>query len=388
MTSGPEHTHIGAYRGADETPEHRALRRAVRDLLQQRSPIERTRRVAASEEPFDRDLWRALAQEVGVVGLMVPEEFGGAGASFAEVGIVLEELGRSLSCVPYLSTAVLAACVLVACEDDAAQAEFLPPITRGESIATVVLPQPRSLRQTAQVTVEARLDGTGWALHGAVGNVFDGAAADLLLVPARCEEEVNFFAVSAEAAHLTIVSQETFDTTRRQAQVGFDGAPARPVTGRVAGSDLLDYVYDVTFAALAADQMGGAAETLAAAAEYAKTRVQFGRKIGSYQAITHKCADMLVASEAARSAGYHALGSIGESSRDRALAASLAKAACDDSALFCAEQNIQIHGGIGCTWEHPAHLYLRRAKSTSMLLGDGEFHRRRLAEQIMLDGRG
>jgi alkylation response protein AidB-like acyl-CoA dehydrogenase len=317
--------------------------------------------------------------------LIVPEEFGGQGFGFVELTIVLEEMGRSLMCAPYFSTVVLAVHALLLAGDDGAQRALLPGIAAGETTATLAFTEPNGSWDPSGIESIARRDGAGWKISGSKLYVLDGHTADVVLVAARTGAGVSLFSVAGAAAGLTRIPLATLDPTRKQARLDFAGVEAKLVGTDGAGAGVLGTVLDLAAVALAAEQVGGAQRCLDMSVEYAGQRVQFGRPIGSFQAIKHKCADMLLEVESARSAAYYAGWCADERSDELAAVAALAKAYCSDAYVHAASENIQIHGGIGFTWEHPAHLYFRRARSTALLFGDPAYHRELLAQRIGVD---
>ena len=234
----------------------------------------------------------------------------------------------------------------------------------------------------AGITMEATNSGDGYTLSGTKSFVLDGATANLILVAARTNGKVSLFAVDGDASGLTRTPLSTMDQTRKQAKLDFDNTPARLIGTEGEGASVLDKVFDLIVVGLAAEQVGGAQKVLEMAVEYAKVRVQFGRPIGSFQAIKHKCADMLLEVESAKSAAYYGLWCASELNDELPSVASLAKAYCSEAYFHAAAENIQIHGGIGFTWEHPAHLYFKRAKSSELLFGDPTYHREKLAQRI------
>ena len=365
------------------TEEQGYLATTVRELLEDRSAEPRVREVMGSAEILDRRLWQTMARELGVCGLAVPEELGGAGASFVEVAVVCEELGRALAVVPFLSTAVLAQTLLLDCGDPAAQARWLPDLCTGSTIAAVALAEPSTAWDGRDLTTTASYAEGRWSLTGTKTYVVDGQVADLLFVLARTDGGIATFAVEANAPGVSRTALPTMDQTRGLAQLQFDGCPAELV-GEPGAEGSLARLLDVAAIALAAESVGGAQRTLEMAVDYAKVRIQFGRPIGSFQAIKHKCADMLLQVETARSAAAFARGSADAEPHGRALAAAAAKAYCCDAFVFCAQENIQVHGGIGFTWEHPAHLYFKRARSSQVLFGDSFQHRDRLGDLLEL----
>ncbi len=362
--------------------EQEELRRTVRAFLDQKSPEAEVRRLMDTEQGYDEAVWRQMGEQMGLQGLIVPEEFGGSGYSYVELIVVLEEMGRSLLCAPYFATVALAANALIHSGDDQAKKEFLPGIASGETVATVAFTEPSGKWDEAGITMAATKSGDDWKLSGTKMFVLDGHTANLIIVAARTSAGVSLFAVSGDAAGLTRTALSTMDQTRKQAKLEFSDTPARLIGSDGAGWTVLSTVLDLAAVALAAEQVGGAQRCLDMAVEYAKVRVQFGRPIGSFQAIKHKCADMLLEVESAKSAAYYAGWCAAEMNEELPSVASLAKAYCSEAYFHAAAENIQIHGGIGFTWEHPAHLYFKRAKSSELLFGDPTYHRELLAQRI------
>ncbi len=276
----------------------------------------------------------------------------------------------------------LAANALLHSGDDAAKAAHLPGIASGETIATVAFTEPNGRWDAEGIEATATPDGDGWSITGTKMFVLDGHIADLILVAARTDAGVSLFAVAGDAAGLTRTALATMDQTRKQAKLDLAGTPATLVGTDGGGWDTLSTMLDLAAVALAAEQVGGAQEVLEMSVQYAKDRVQFGRPIGSFQAIKHKCADMLLEVESAKSAAYYAGWCAAEMNDELPSVASLAKAYCSEAYFHAAAENIQIHGGIGFTWEHPAHLYFKRAKSSELLFGDPTYHREQLAQRI------
>ena len=364
--------------------EQEELRRIVRQFLETKSSEAAVREQMETEAGYDTAVWSQMAEQMGLQGLIVPEEFGGSGYSYVELIVVLEEMGRSLLCAPYFSTVVLAANTLIHSGDDAAKGDLLPGIASGETIATLAFTEPNGRWDEAGIEMTATQAGDGWTLDGTKMFVLDGHTADLVLVAARTPGGVSLFAVESDAAGLTRTPLATMDQTRKQAKLEFAGTPARLIGAEGEGWAVLERVLDLAAVALAAEQVGGAQMCLDMSVEYAKVRVQFGRPIGSFQAIKHKCADMLLEVESAKSAAYYAGWCASELNDELPSVASLAKAYCSDAYFHAAAENIQIHGGIGFTWEHPAHLYFKRAKSSELLFGDPTYHRELLAQRIGL----
>jgi len=362
--------------------EQEELRRSVRRFLEDKSPMTEVRRLMETAEGFDRGVWDQMANQLGLQALAVPEEYGGAGFGYVELTVVLEEMGAALLCAPYFSTVALGANVLLSSGDEGAKKDLLPGIAAGETIATLALTEDTGRWDLDGITLAATESGGGWTLDGHKMFVVDGHVADLILVAARTARGVSLFAVEGGAGGLTKTALATMDQTRKQARLEFASTPARLVGEDGGAGPVLTRTLDLAAVALAAEQVGGAQRCLDMAVEYAKTRIQFGRPIGSFQAIKHKCADMLLEVESAKSAAYYAGWAAAEDSDELPVVASLAKSYCSEAYFHAAAENIQIHGGIGFTWEHDAHLYFKRAKSSELLLGDPSYHRELLAQRI------
>jgi alkylation response protein AidB-like acyl-CoA dehydrogenase len=364
--------------------EQEELRKSVRRFLEDKSPSAEVRRLMETTEGYDPAVWSQMAQQLGLQGLIIPEEYGGSGYTYVELIVVLEEMGRALLCAPYYASIALAVNTLLASGDDNAKKEFLPGLASGETIATVALAEDSGRWDEAGITLTATRAGDGWTLDGHKSFVLDGHTANLLIVPGRTDAGISLFAVDGSASGLTRTPLSTMDQTRKQARLEFAGTPGRLIGEDGGGWTTLSRVLDLGAVALAAEQVGGAQKCLDMSVEYAKVRVQFGRPIGSFQAIKHKCADMLLEVESAKSAAYYAGWAAAEDSEELPTVACLAKAYCSDAYFHAAAENIQIHGGIGFTWEHDAHLYFKRAKSSELYLGDPTYHRELLAQRIGL----
>ena len=362
--------------------EHDELRATLRRFLTDKSPNEAVRRSMESDEGHDAVLWRQMAEQLGLHGLAMPEEYGGFGGGPVELGIVLEELGRVLVPTPYLATVALVGQALAVSGDEAAKARWVPAIANGSLTGALALAEASGSSRIEDVAASASRGDGGWTVSGTKMFVVDGHSADLLLVVARADTGPGLFAVDGDAAGVSRTRLETLDPTRRLARIDLNGAAALRVGPEGDATAYLRTVTDLAVVALAAEQVGGAQACLDAAVEYAKVRVQFGRPIGSFQAIKHKCADMLLRIEAARSAAYHAMSVAAEGAGELPVSAALAAAYCSDAFTYAAKENIQIHGGIGYTWEHDAHLYLKRAKSSELLFGSPAGHRARLADLV------
>jgi alkylation response protein AidB-like acyl-CoA dehydrogenase len=348
------------------------LRASVRDLLAARAPWPDVLARAESAEPYDPALWPALARDLGVAGLAVPEAAGGHGASWREVAVVAEELGRSVAATPFLGSAVLATAAAMCAEGGS----LLAGLAAGTTTAALAVDFA-----TAPATgfpKSVRFDGR--ALSGEVRGVADAAGADVLLVPALGPDAPVI--VTCEAATITPVT--SLDLTRPVADVRLDGAAATVLASGQDAVAALDGALLAGAVVLASEQVGLAQRCLDLTVDYLKVRYQFGRPIGSFQALKHRCADLWAAIAQARAVARYAASCLADDDPDLAVAAALAQAYCSPVAVKAAEECVQLHGGIGFTWEHPAHLYLKRAKTDSIALGTAGRHRARLAELVDL----
>jgi alkylation response protein AidB-like acyl-CoA dehydrogenase len=365
------------------TEEQAGLRRDVRRLLESRLPVSAVRRLMETESGSDPAIWAAFS-EMGLQGLVIPERFGGAGFNHVDLAIVLEEMGQALVGEPFLSSQIAANAILLS-RDEKACRELLPAIASGQVPATVAITEDGGRLDEAGITLRASRTPDGYGLSGHKNFVLDGAHAGLILAAARTAEGVGLFAVAAGAPGLLRTNLPTLDQTRKQARLEFTDVPARLIgLAGDAGWNLVSKTLDMAAVMLSAESVGVAQRCLDASVEYAKNRIQFGRPIGSFQAIKHMCADMLLKVEFARSAAYYAAWAASEDSDELPVVASLVKANCTEALFDVAGANIQIHGGIGFTWEHDAHLYFKRASGSLQLFGDARFHREQLARRLGL----
>jgi alkylation response protein AidB-like acyl-CoA dehydrogenase len=358
--------------------EHELLRQSIRDFVANMSPETEVRRLMATPHGFDHRVWSVMAGQLGLQGMAIPERYGGAGFGWTELAIVLEEFGRALLCAPYFATVALAVPALLGSDDEDAKQRYLPAIASGELVATV------AVQTTAADDVTARDTAGGYELYGRRSHVIDGCTAGLLLVPAIGPAGLGLFAVEGSSAGLARDLLPTLDQTRKQAEVVFDGCPARPLGPAGGAAAILARVECLAAVALACEQVGGAQHCLDDAVGYARDRMQFGRPIGSFQAVRHRCADMLLDVESARSMAACAVeaAELAPDSPRLGTAAHMAKAYCSEAFVRVAAANIQVHGGIGITWDHSAHLYLKRAKSGQLLFGSPQQHRAALADLV------
>ncbi len=361
------------------SPEQQQLRAAVRKFCADSIDEAAVRRLMESETRFDRTVWRRLGSELGVLGMAVPESAGGAGGSLVDQAVAVEEFGAALACGPLFGTVYLSIPVLVACPSGAARDELLAALVEGERTAAFAVADTAGAFNPAQVTVTA----DGDILTGTVTQVVDADSADELLVAATGSGGVSLYAVDADAVGVRRIPLLTMDLTRPQATVAFDGAPGRLLAGPQESDRVINHALQVGSALLAVEQVGAAQHLLDLSVEYAKSRLQFGRQIGSFQAIKHKLADMLVDLEHARSTAYHAVWALSDGSDDPALAVGIAQATCSAAFSRIAADTIQVHGGIGFTWEHQAQLYFKRAATDAVLLGSAEEHRGRVAALVL-----
>jgi alkylation response protein AidB-like acyl-CoA dehydrogenase len=364
--------------------EQDELRRSVRRFLAARSPESAIRATMETPTGFDPAVWEQLAGQLGLTALAVPEKFGGAGFGMIEIGVVMQEMGRALLCAPFLSSAVLATSALLESGDVAACERWLPDLAAGTSLGTVAL-AAITMPSAGQVPndLQATRHAGGWTLTGHAGFVLDGHVADLVLLPVRADDgSGSLFAVDAAAAGLERDLLDTFDLTRKLADLTLTQTPADLVGAEGGARAALLRTLDLAVVALSSESVGVAERTLEMATEYAKVREQFGRPIGSFQAIKHKLANVLLEVEAARSAAWYAAWAASERAEELPVVASLTASTCSEAAYLAAAENIQVHGGMGYTWEHPAHLYFRRATTSRVLFGDPDSHRSALLRRI------
>lgn len=370
--------------------EQRALREVVRDIADTRRGPQEWERLAATELGFDRDLWHQVAGDLGLGGLTVPEALGGAGAGVRELAVVAEEFGGALVPSPILATSALTLTALVQAAGSEAAGEVdavIRDLAGGGLLGALAFAPRAGLLGTTEAVVSAELDSSGWRVSGATGYVLDGGQADVIVTPARTSEGMGLFLVRGDASGVSRVLVGGLDEGRRLAGVTFQDAPAAGVGGVDAGAGAIAAAVNVGSAVLAVEQVAVAAAMLDIAVDHAKNRVQFGRAIGSFQAVKHRLADMYVEVELARSTAYHALwvldGVAGDPAEDPDYAVSLAHVSASQTARNVSAKTIQVLGGIGFTWEHPAHRYLKKAVSNSELLGGHRFHWERVSRGLL-----
>lgn len=367
---------------ANETNE---LAESVRGACERLATEEHVRAVAFGHDGkfkgFDAELWTLLCGQVGVTAIALPESHGGAGYGVTALGVVANELGRVLAPVPFLASAVLATGLLV---ESGAPGARLRPLTNGERTAAAAITGTGGVWGRAAITLTAHHTANGWTIDGTIRHVLNGTAADDLVVVATIADEPAVFLLEAAAAGVTVSAERVLDGTRPMATIRFAGAPADRLTDDAPADDLVERCISRTLAVLSAEQVGTCERILEMATDYARTREQFGRRIGSFQAVKHRCADMLVDLELARSASQAALQAIDDGNAETAWRVSMAKAVCSEALRAMSHANLQIHGGIGFTWEHPAGLYLKRARTDEVLFGLPAEHWDRLASAAKL----
>jgi alkylation response protein AidB-like acyl-CoA dehydrogenase len=369
---------------SDEQEEFRAT---LRRFLEEKVPATELRRMCEAPEGFDRALWKQMAGELGLPGIHLSEAVGGQGFGFLELGIVLEEMGRALLPSPFLASAVLAAEAIRCVGSDAEQRALLPGIASGEEIATLAWVEPGAGWDPAAVALEARPDDACWRLDGAKQAVLSADAATRLVLAARLPGTqgaagLTLLSVEAGAPGVRVVREEAIDLARRVGRVELDGVRARPLGPAGGAGPGLEKALRRAAIALSAEMVGGAARALDMAVAYTKQRVQFGRAVGSFQALKHMAADVLLELELARSASYWAWWVADQDGPELAEAAALAKSACAEAYLLAASTNLQLHGGIGFTWEADPQLHYRRARADAALLGEPGWHRAALAREL------
>ncbi|MBN9563752.1 MAG: acyl-CoA/acyl-ACP dehydrogenase [Alphaproteobacteria bacterium] len=367
------------------TSEQEEFRSVLRRFLEEKSPATAVRRLMETEAGWDREGWREINQQLGLTGVHIPETFGGQGFGFVELGIVLEEMGRALLCAPYFASTVLAATAIMNAGTDGQKLALLPPIATGDTIATLAFTEPNGRWDAEGVETSATPGNGKFRLDGVKSFVLDGHTADLIVVLARRpgsrgDEGLSFFTVRGDAAGLSRRALNVIDPTRKQARLEFRSVEAELLGEEGGGAKPFARTMMQAAACLANEMVGGADRLRQSALDYANLRVQFGRTIASFQSMKHKQADMLVDVELAKSAAYQAAAAATEDDADLPALASLAKACASEAYMQTAIHTIQIHGGIGFTWDNDTHLWFKRAKSSEVFLGDPTWHREKMMQ--------
>jgi alkylation response protein AidB-like acyl-CoA dehydrogenase len=362
------------------TSEQEEFRSVLRRFLEEKSPPTVARRLMETEAGWERESWREINQLLGLTGVHIPEAYGGQGFGFVELGIVLEEMGRALLCAPYFASTALAATAIMNAGTDAEKRELLPPIAAGDAVATLAFTEPNGRWDAEGIETTATPAGGKFRLDGVKSFVLDGHTSDQIIVLARRpgstgEDGLSFFTVPGDAPGLMRRALKVMDPTRKQARLEFRAVEARLLGAEGGGAPPFSKTLTLAAVCLANEMVGGAEKLRQSALDYANLRVQFGRAIGSFQSMKHKQADMLVDVELAKSAAYAASSAADDDDADLPALASLAKACASDAYMQTAIHTIQIHGGIGFTWDNDTHLWFKRAKSSEVFLGDPTYHR-------------
>lgn len=360
--------------------EQDEFRTSLRRALEARSTTKDVRRLMATEQGFDPEGWKKLNQEMGLTAVLIPEAYGGAGFGYGELGIVLEEMGRNLLCAPFFSTAALATAAILNAGTEDQKKALLPAIAAGDVSATFGFSEDSGLNDAASVAMTATPSGSGYKLDGTKSFVLDGHTADLIVVMARKpgskgEEGLSFFTVDGKAAGLDRRLLKTMDETRKLARLTFKGVDAKLLGAEGKAAAPFAKTLQQAIVCLANEMVGGAERLREDALDYVKMRMQFGRSIASFQTTKNKAADMLVDVEMAKSTAYYAAAALDEGDADLAAVASLSKAMAAEAYLQTAIHAVQMHGGIGFTWDNDTHLWFKRAKSSEILFGDANYHR-------------
>ena len=361
------------------TQDQDNFRSVVQRFCQDKADTSSTRQLMLTESGYDPDVWQLICGELGLAGIHLPEASGGSGFGAVELGIVMEEFGRSLICTPYLGSIVMAATALATTATPSQQQRWLSPLLSGEKIGALGICEDSGEFYSAHPHCTARVSSAGWQINGRKRFVLNGKQADSLIVAAATDSGPRLFALAADTQGVSVQQVDTMDATRKMAEITFADADAE-LLGQGDDVDLI-YLQDLTLVALSNEMIGGAQALLDAAVEYTRLRVQFGRTIGSFQAIKHRLADLLLVVENAKSAAYQAAAGL-DNNEDVSELASLAKAAASEAYLQAAIDCIQLHGGIGFTWENDTHLWFKRAKSSEVFLGTPAFHRERMLQAM------
>jgi alkylation response protein AidB-like acyl-CoA dehydrogenase len=367
------------------TDEQQEFRSVVRRFLADKSPTIAVRRLMETDVGYDPEVWRSLTEDLGLTAIHVPEIYGGQGFGISELAISVEEMGRALLCAPYFASTVLATTAILKAGTDAQKRDLLPAIAAGKTIAALAFTEENGRWDGSGVTTTATPVGRTYRLDGIKSFVLDGHTADVIVVVARRPGSkdangLSFFTVRGDATGLARRNLATMDQTRKLAHLTFSGVEAELLGEEGAAAGPLELTLDVAAICLANEMVGGAARLHESAVAFANMRVQFGRPIASFQSLKHKAADMLLEVELAKSAAYYAAAAADEDDAELPALASLAKAAASEAYMQTAIHTVQIHGGIGFTWDNDTHLWFKRAKSSEVFLGGPAYHRERLMQ--------
>jgi len=367
------------------TETQRVLKNSAREFFPAVCPIAEVRRLLETETAYDAALWQKMAQQ-GWTGIIFSEEYGGLGLGLVEMAVALEEMGRALLPGPYLSTVLLAGAAIDAAGNPDQKRKYLSRIAAGEARGTLALLEPDARWDPEGVKLEARPTPAGVVLNGRKRFVPDAAAADFVICAARRGAELGLFVVPRNARGLTICRLPAIDETRKLYQVDFADVAVGEDDFLAIGDSAcaaLHRALAVATVALTAEMVGGMQRVMEIAVSYAKTRQQFGKPIGQFQAVQHLCADMLLLTESSRSAAYYAAWTLQERAPEAEAAVSIAKAYASEAYREVGNRGIQVQGGMGFTWENSVHLYYKRAKASELMFGDATYHRERIARLVI-----
>ena len=357
----------------------------LRRFLEDKSPTTEVRRLMGTDAGCDPDVWQQLSQELGLTAIHIPEEYGGQGFGISELAIAVEEMGRALLCSPYFASTVMAATAILKAGSEDQKRALLPKIAAGETIATLAIAEDQGDWTAEGIAMTASPAGDVYKLDGVKSFVLDGCSAELIGVAARepgsvGEIGLSLLTVSSGAAGLERAALNAADATRKLARLSFNNVEANLLGEAGAAAVPLQEALDAAAICLANEMVGGAERLRESSVDYANLRVQFGRPIASFQTLKHKAADMLLEVELAKSAAYYAAAALDDGDSDVPALASLAKAVAADAYMQTAVHTIQIHGGIGFTWDNDTHLWFKRAKSSEVFLGTTAYHRERMMQ--------
>jgi len=365
--------------------EQELLRKSAADFLAKECPMSYVRQMMEDDRGYSDELWNKMA-ELGWTGLIYPEEYGGAGLSIVDLVVVLEEMGKASVPGPFFSSTCLGGLVILEAGNDAQKQKYLPDIAAGKTKATLAFLEENARWDEKGVNIKARKGKKNYSLSGVKLFVPDAHTADVIVCAVRTADGLSLFVVDRQQAGVNTRLLKTMDQTRKLCEVTFDKVQVTPdavlgAAGQASGP--LRRIIDRSKVALCAEMCGGAQKVLDMTVEYAKIREQFGRPIGSFQAIQHKCANMLVQVESAKSATYYAAWAVSNNIPEAPLAAAMAKAYCSDAFRQVTAEGIQVHGGIGFTWEHDMHIYFKRAKGSEVTFGDATWNRELVAQYTL-----
>lgn len=361
--------------------EQEEFRSMLRRFLEAKSPPSAVRTQMETDQGYDTDVWASLAGELGVTALHIPEEYGGAGFGVSELAIAAQEMGRALLCAPFFASTVMAATAIINAGSDDQKRALLPDLASGEVIATLAAAEPGGGWAPDQIRMTATKAGDDYTLTGAKSYVLDGMNVGRIVIAANAPGGgIAFFTTSADGKGVSRSALKSMDPTRKLARIDFDAAPVELLGAAAAGGEAYAKTMDVMLTCLANEMNGGAERLREDALEYVSMRMQFGRSIASFQTTKHKAADMLLDVELSKAAGYSAASALDDDDPDARAVASMAKAAASEAYFQTAVHAVQMHGGIGFTFDNDTHLWFKRAKQSEAFLGDANQHRERMIQ--------